>query len=98
MDSNGLRLGEAPDSQYEEVEVSLSSGDRLVFYTDGITELVGPDGKYWGERKFLKTLLDGFNSDADINHVSSNLLNEINNHRDGHPLEDDVTFFMTEIK
>lgn len=98
MDSSGLRLGEDPSSEYEEVEVSLSAGDRLVFYTDGITELVGPDGKFWGERKFLKTLLDGFNSNADITEVSDNLLIEINNHRDGHPLEDDVTFFMTEIK
>lgn len=98
MDSNGLRLGEDPNSEYEEVEIQVSSGDKIVFYTDGITELVGPDGSFWGERKFLKTLLDGFNAKADINVVCENLLDEINYHRDGHPLEDDVTYFMAEFK
>ena len=31
-------LGAFPDSPYEEGELSLNSGDRIVLFTDGITE------------------------------------------------------------
>lgn len=98
MDSNGPRLGEDLNSTYEESTVQLTQKDRIVFYTDGIPELADPNGTQWGERKFLKTLLDEFNIGSDISTVSEALLQNIKIHRDGHPLEDDVTFFMTEIK
>ena len=31
-------LGIFPDNVYEQAELAIAPGDRLVFYTDGITE------------------------------------------------------------
>jgi phosphoserine phosphatase RsbU/P len=51
-------LGVFPAWTYEESSVELGSGDRLVLFTDGITEAEGPQGEEFGMEKvaaFAKT-------------------------------------------
>ncbi len=44
LEEGGLILGAMPTmTPYQEEEVKLSSGDLLVFYTDGVTEALNPD-------------------------------------------------------
>jgi FixJ family two-component response regulator len=38
LDAGGLMLGPFPDGQFEQGEIQLQPGDRLLLYTDGITE------------------------------------------------------------
>src|SRR5437868_1679273 len=38
LDAGGLMLGPFPDGQFEQGEIQLKSGDRLLLFTDGITE------------------------------------------------------------
>ncbi len=40
-----LPLGVDVEMIYDEATLALRSGDQLVFYTDGITEATGPDGR-----------------------------------------------------
>jgi serine phosphatase RsbU (regulator of sigma subunit) len=42
-DATGLLLGVARDAQFGQMECVLERGDTLVLYTDGATELPGPD-------------------------------------------------------
>ena len=44
-------LGVFPDNQYEQAEMPLAPGDRLLFYTDGITEARNPEGDEYGEER-----------------------------------------------
>jgi serine phosphatase RsbU (regulator of sigma subunit) len=44
----GLPLGLQPDATYEEVQVSLSPGDTVLLYTDGITEAVNSSRELFG--------------------------------------------------
>ena len=39
----------SPRTTYEQAELPLGAGDRLLFYTDGITEARNPDGEEYGE-------------------------------------------------
>ncbi|RPJ62768.1 MAG: serine/threonine-protein phosphatase, partial [Acidobacteria bacterium] len=39
--------------QYEEQCVSLEPGDRLVVFTDGVTEAEAPGGEMFGEERLL---------------------------------------------
>lgn len=45
----GVFLGMFENEVYEEMEIELRPGDRLVFYTDGITETKGPDHSNSGD-------------------------------------------------
>ena len=90
------RFGEKMDSIYEANVVQLRAGDKIVFYTDGVTELVGDDKKMWGERRFIKTLLESHNSRHSIDESMADLMSAIEDHRKGEPLDDDLTYFIFE--
>ena len=44
-------LGIFPDNVYEQAEMPIAPGDRVVFYTDGITEARNPEGDEYGEER-----------------------------------------------
>jgi sigma-B regulation protein RsbU (phosphoserine phosphatase) len=48
LEANGLPLGLFPIVEYERVEVTLSPGDLVCLYTDGITEAANPKGDEFG--------------------------------------------------
>lgn len=98
MDKTGPRLGEKPESSYETCMVQLKTGDRIVFYTDGIPELKGADGTLWGERKFINALLKPYNEKMDVFESMDQLFESLVQHRNGQPLDDDITYFMVDIK
>jgi sigma-B regulation protein RsbU (phosphoserine phosphatase) len=47
----GTVLGVFSESTYEQGDFALAPGDRLVFYTDGITEGRNPAGEEFGEEQ-----------------------------------------------
>lgn len=98
MDNNGPRLGEASDSSYESSTVTLQPGDKVVFYTDGVVELVNTQGESWGERKFLQCLVDSLNAKDDIQTAMDDLHQGMENFREGAPFKDDVTYFMVKLE
>jgi serine phosphatase RsbU (regulator of sigma subunit) len=51
-----LPLGIIPDVPYRQLEVALSPGDTLVFYTDGVVEAHNPRGELFGFER-LEALL-----------------------------------------
>jgi sigma-B regulation protein RsbU (phosphoserine phosphatase) len=56
LEPTGLVLGIVPDWAYESGCRRLESGDRLVCYTDGITEANSPGGEEFGETRLLDLL------------------------------------------
>jgi hypothetical protein len=42
------------DLRYEEESVPLAAGDRLVLYTDGVTEAARADGEMFGEERLTR--------------------------------------------
>ena len=46
--TNGIALGVMPDMNYDERTVSISPGDAVVFYTDGVTEAINETGEEFG--------------------------------------------------
>jgi PAS domain S-box-containing protein len=58
LETGGILLGAFRGSHYEEGHLMLSPGDLLLFYTDGLTEALGLDGRELG-RAALPGLLRG---------------------------------------
>lgn len=97
MDVNGLRLGEKKGSTYEESEIDILPGDSFVFYTDGIIDLQSPDGKTWGERTFLKNVVEASSGQTlqdKMNYIKQSIIA----YRGEAELLDDITLFMAEIE
>lgn len=49
----GAVLGLFPDGQYQDSTVGLRSGDRLLLFTDGITEASAAEGREFGEENIV---------------------------------------------
>ncbi len=58
-----LPLGLFADEAYEDTVLQLRPGDRLAFYTDGITEAIAADGRMYGLDR-LDAILSRCGSDA----------------------------------
>jgi sigma-B regulation protein RsbU (phosphoserine phosphatase) len=56
LSTGGLLLGVVPEATYEEAEVRLGPGDRLLLFTDGVTEAMNPDGELFGEDRVLEVM------------------------------------------
>jgi sigma-B regulation protein RsbU (phosphoserine phosphatase) len=54
----GLVLGPFPECEFDEGETVLDLGDRVVLFTDGVTEAVDEDGDEFGEERLIKLVLD----------------------------------------
>ena len=53
LETGGAPLGMFPDWPYEEGVVRLLPGDRVLAYTDGVTESENPSGEMWGVEGLL---------------------------------------------
>ena len=95
---NNPRLGEQIDCKYAEASLQLVAGDRIVFYTDGVTDVKSPDDKGWGERRFLKSLSVGLSENADANPALGVVVNQLEAFRANTPLDDDVTLIVCNYK
>src|SRR5271169_238558 len=53
LKEGGTPLGIFPDRKYEDAGLQVESGDRLVLYTDGLTEAMNSDEQEFGERRLV---------------------------------------------
>ncbi|MGO4881227.1 MAG: PP2C family protein-serine/threonine phosphatase [Bryobacteraceae bacterium] len=56
VNHGGVVLGVFPEWPYREEHVDLEPGDRLVLYTDGITEIANADDEEFGEGRLMEVL------------------------------------------
>jgi phosphoserine phosphatase RsbU/P len=58
LSDGGTVLGIFPDAAYEERQISMEPGDRLVLLTDGITEAENAGGMEFGEDRLTNLLVE----------------------------------------
>jgi sigma-B regulation protein RsbU (phosphoserine phosphatase) len=56
LTEGGALLGVLPDETYATAEVQFAPGDRLVLFTDGVTEAADLEGTEFGEERLLEIL------------------------------------------
>ena len=59
IESNGLLFGVRPDCDYPVCDIPLRSGDRLLLYTDGVTEPENVSGEQFGDRRLEQVVSEG---------------------------------------
>ena len=58
LEAGGLVLGVDLRAGYEQGDLDLASGDRLILFTDGVTEALNAKGEEYGEPRLLHRLVE----------------------------------------
>jgi sigma-B regulation protein RsbU (phosphoserine phosphatase) len=90
----GLPLGIRGEGAYEESVQQLQAGDQIIFYTDGITEALNPDGELFGTER-LDQVLENCSLQASA--LLDSTLRAIEDFAGGRPLHDDRTLIVARI-
>ena len=77
-------------------ETRLGSGDRLLLYTDGVTERFDMEGNAYGENR----LLEGLAADAVNNPrlILDRIIDDVQRFADGRPPDDDQALILGVIE
>ena len=95
LGEGGPVLGVFPDSQYTQGEIQLQSGDRLLLYTDGITEAQNPDGWDFGEDRLRELLTAGANESAA--ELRDRIMEAVNDFSKGEVYDDATLMIVTVV-
>jgi len=91
----GLADGELFDSNLEQTELNLASGDCVVAYTDGISEAMDPEQNEWGVEALRTVIRSSAHENANA------ILDNITRRVDGFTLEsnqyDDMTMLVLKV-
>lgn len=91
---NNPRLGQSRDTKYKQTSITLDPEDMVFFYTDGIPDIRNGAHVSWGERDFIKALVNANKDYPTVQDSVSRLAQMMQDHRQGEALIDDVTFFV----
>lgn len=93
LQTGGLILGAVPDRTYEQETIDLKRGDRLVLYTDGVTEAFDKDREEFGEEGLVATVTGNLEKSA--LEIRKAVLQDVKSFVDG-PFPDDLTLMVVE--
>jgi sigma-B regulation protein RsbU (phosphoserine phosphatase) len=96
LDAEGLVLGVRRGVEFEERSVSLAIGDKLLLYTDGITETQNVEGTFFGMERLcgLFVAYREMSPEATI----EKLLADVRAFRGDAPLHDDISMVILRVR
>jgi sigma-B regulation protein RsbU (phosphoserine phosphatase) len=94
LEGSGFPVGVGM-ANYREQVVRLQPGDRLVLYSDGLTEARNADGEHFGTRRLLTTLEE--TSHLPLGEGLNALLENAEAWRGNTPRHDDIAILAAEI-
>jgi phosphoserine phosphatase RsbU/P len=96
IESNGLLFGVPINGDYPACNIALASGDRLLLYTDGLTEPENAAGESFGNRKLEQLVRD--NQSRTAPELSELLLEELRAWQPaGVTQQDDITLIVIDV-
>ncbi|MCB0284106.1 MAG: SpoIIE family protein phosphatase [Calditrichae bacterium] len=91
----GLEMGDIFTKTLVEGELTLESGNTLVFYTDGFTEAMNEKEEEYGEERFLNFLSDNDNGSA--SELLNKAITEIKSFQGQASQHDDMTMVVLKV-
>jgi sigma-B regulation protein RsbU (phosphoserine phosphatase) len=94
VDMGGPPVGLLPHAEFPVTEIALAPGDRLLLYSDGVTECTSPGDEEFGDDRLAQAAVDlrGENLEAFVNGLRDRLVA----HRGSTAFEDDVSMLVIE--
>ncbi len=94
LHTSGMPVGMIEGAQFQTVQTQLEPGDKVVIYTDGLTEAEDAEGHFFDTERLRVCLRDNAGLDAVGLHVA--LLSAVDRFTDGGVIRDDVTALVLE--
>jgi serine phosphatase RsbU (regulator of sigma subunit) len=91
----GPGLGILPKVQYKDVKVSVEPGDKILFFTDGITEQKNDGGEMYGQQRLEMSFSHCIHSGE--RHIVQELFQDLERYRGSREFMDDVTLMLLEF-
>ena len=95
LKEGGTPLGIIPDRKYADTEEQLEPGDRLVLYTDGLTEAMDSAEQEFGEPRLVE--LGSRNVALGAAELLKTIMNEVSSFSGG-SFQDDFTMVVVAVK
>ena len=95
LDADGLLLGINKDVVFANTKVKLATGDIVVFYTDGITEMENAAGEMFGVDRLGQAVTAHRAEDPEA--LVSKVLGTLERFGGGTPQEDDLTLVVMKL-
>jgi sigma-B regulation protein RsbU (phosphoserine phosphatase) len=96
LDVGGTVLGLFCDTEFEEEEIELRSGDTLVAFTDGVIEARNPLGEEFGEDRLIEALLK--NAGLSAADIENRILRAVEDWTAEAEQEDDLTLVILKVR
>jgi sigma-B regulation protein RsbU (phosphoserine phosphatase) len=96
LSHGGLLLGVFEEPRLEEGSVRLARGDRLVLYTDGVTEARSPSGEFYDEER-LADLLKGLDPSLSAEAIAWAVKDDVRGFTGTDDFEDDMTLVVLRV-
>ena len=96
LESGGVPVGMLPGVTHPEEKTSLSPGDLLVLYSDGITEANDPREEEFGMERLTRLVRAGASLPAA--ELSASIFDEVSSFAAGQPQYDDQTVLVARVR
>ncbi|MCQ2814982.1 MAG: SpoIIE family protein phosphatase [Bacilli bacterium] len=94
-EKSGIALGVVNKKTYKQYKVNLKPNDRLLIYTDGVTEAVNLENELYSENRLID-FVKKHNSDDE--ELIADILSEIKTYQEGREQFDDITIVSLTFK
>lgn len=95
LDAEGIVLGVLPGVPFEEKQTTISPGDVLVLYTDGITEGENLAGEQFGEERLYRVIAE--TADGPAQAIADTILAATRAHGQGVEQYDDISLIVMKV-
>ncbi|MFN3157671.1 MAG: PP2C family protein-serine/threonine phosphatase [Rubinisphaera brasiliensis] len=96
LESTGTLLGIDEDASWLTKKITLSSGNRLLLFSDGASETANPQGEIFSRRRLTQVFRSL--SHLSISDSLHDLDDQLQSFRGGPPLNDDLTMVALEVE
>jgi sigma-B regulation protein RsbU (phosphoserine phosphatase) len=94
LQENGTPLVWIKNMEYPMGTITLEPGDKLLLFTDGVTEMRNIHNALYGEEALDENFLRLAHEQP--NHILDAFIQHLSDYTEGHPLEDDVSVVLIE--
>ena len=96
LEATGMPVGLLEGAVFELAHEQLEPGDKLVIYTDGVTEAQNAEAEFFGKKRLRDVALEHAKDGAAVLHGA--ILDAVSAFTEGAPQSDDITLLVLEFR